>query len=792
MNLLKLPLAYLLLISVVAFPVAGQQKRRVPEKTPAKTPAAPAPAPARPVTFDTLLAANTYKIYAEVRGVGQLIRSNAATDVLDPILKLGGPPDDFVETINWLKKHADQLMTSRMLIAGWPNGSDVPDVMIAIEFSSSDEAKKFESQLDGMLVKVLPPVAAPPSSNEKKPDQQKPGTEKAPESVPRYYLQRADSLVLISPKPLQLKKLKPKDSKLLAEDPNFRVAYNRFSSEPVFVYVDIAAIQKESEERVKRAAEEYQKAQEAQREAEEKRKAEGGKTEGTLGPLDELTEEEKAAAEMELVTEPSPEVPTVPEVKEPTDAEHLSNALSGLRNTLFSVMPKIPDAVGVGFSPDNESFDVRLLMIDVPGEASDPIPFFPGLKVGGPVTPESPAVLPADTELVIMMSLDFPRIHQLMEAFDSAQTSLESDGIVNTSGDKPVLVLQPPALTAPLKTIERITKINVKDELLPLLGPEVAVSMPMNNFGLIGLVIGGGQVQAKDDAKTPPRMPFIVLSLRDREGMRRLMPRILEGFAGKAAAALAQTERREDTELVSIANMFAYAFVGNFLVLSPDAATTRNVVDSYLKGETLSADPAFRNYTRWQPRQVQAHAYLSPAFAESYKSWASNASTRISNEARALMARIGTNPQPVSYSLSNDGMGSLHELHVPKSLVITAIAGIASTENPPATVKNERSAMSMMWSISSAQRTYKEEKNGTYASLEELLSANMISKDSLEASGYKFEIRLVPDGYEVSAVPVEYGKSGKLSFFMSQETPMIHGADHGGGPASASDPQVNY
>lgn len=793
MNLLKLPLAYLLLISVVAVPVAGQQKRRVPEKTPAKTPAAPAPAPAKPVTFDTLLAANAYKIYAEVRGVGGLIRSNAATEVLDPILKLGGPPDDFVESINWLKKHADQLMTSRMLIAGWPNVSDVPDVVIAIEFSSSDEAKKFESQLDGMLVKVLPPVAAPQSSPEKKTDQQKHAAEKAPESVPSYYLQRADSLVLISPKPLQLKKLKPKDSKLLAEDPNFRVAYNRFSSEPVFVYVDIAAIQKESEERVKKAQEEYQKAQEAQKEAEEKRKAEGEKTGEEPGPPEELTEEERAAAAMEIMPEPSPEIPTELEVKEPTDAEHLSNALSGLRNTLFSVMPNIPDAVGVGFSPDNESFDIRLLMIDAPGETSDPIPFFSGLKVGGPVTPESPAVLPGDSELVIMMSLDFPMIHELMSAFDSAHTSLQSGGVVNTSGDKPVIALQPTELTAPLKTIERITKINVKDELLPLLGPEVAVSMPMNNFGLIGLVIGGGgQVQPKEDPKTPPRMPFIVLSLRDREGMRRMMPRILEGFAGKAAAALAQTERREDTELVSIANMFAYAFVGNFLVLSPDAATTRYVVDSYLKGETLSADAAFRNYTRWQPRQVQAHAYLSPAFAESYKSWANNASTRISDEARALLTRISTNPQPVSYSLSNDGMGSLHELHVPKSLVITAIAGIASTENPPATVKNERSAMSVMWSISSAQRTYKEEKNGTYASLEELLSANMISKDSMEASGYKFEVRLVPDGFEVSAVPIEYGKSGKLSFFMTQETPLIHGADHGGGPASASDPQVMY
>ena len=792
MNLLRLPLAYLLLISVVAVPVAGQQKRRVPEKTPAK-PAAPAPAPATPVTFDTLLATNVFNIYAEVRGVGQLIRSNVATEVLDPILKLGGPPDDFISTVNWLKTHSDQLMTSRMMVAAWPRGSEIPDAVIAIEFSTVDEATKFELQLNRMLAKVLPPVTASPSPPEKKTDQQMPAAEKAPESVPSYHMQRADSLVLISPKPLQLKKLRPKGSKLLAEDPNFRVAYNRFSSEPVFVYVDIAGIQKESEERTKKSIEEYKKAEEARKEAEEKQKAEAEQKNESDEEL-QLTEEEKAAlAAFEVRPEASTEVPTGLAAKEPTEAEVLGEALSGVRGMLFSIMPNIPDALGVGFSPDNESFDVRLLMIDAPGETSDPIPFFSGLRLGGPVTPESPVVMPSDSELVIMLALDFPQIYGLMSAFDSPQAYIESDGVVATSSHKPVVVAQPAELAAPLKTIERITKINVKDELLPLLGSEVAVSMQMSELGLFGPIIAGGRpVQTKDDSKTPPRMPFVVLSLRDREGMRRLMPRILEGFAGKAAAALAQTERREDTELVSIANMFAYAFVGNFLVLSPDAATTRHVVDSYLKGETLSADAAFRNHTRWQPRQVQAQAYLSPAFAESYKSWANNASTRISDEARALLARVSTNPQPVSYSLSNDGLGSLHELHVPKSLVVTAIAGIASTENPPATVKNERSAMSVLWSISSAQRAYKEEKNGSYASLEELLSANLISTDMMERSGYKFEIRLVPDGYEISAVPIEYGKTGKLSFFMNQETPLIRGADHGGGPASAADPQISY
>src|SRR5689334_12439273 len=143
MNFLKLPLTLLLMISLLATSSAGQQKRRLPEKTPAKPPAAPAPAPAPATpaaTFDTLLSASSYKIYGEVRGVGQLVKSSAVTDVLDPFLKLGGPDKEFVEIVNWLKHHADQLTTSRLLVAAWPTFKDVPNAVVAIEFASPEEA----------------------------------------------------------------------------------------------------------------------------------------------------------------------------------------------------------------------------------------------------------------------------------------------------------------------------------------------------------------------------------------------------------------------------------------------------------------------------------------------------------------------------------------------------------------------------------------------------------------------------------------------------------------------------
>jgi hypothetical protein len=789
MNPLKLPLAYLLIISVtVAVPVAGQQKRRGPDKTAVKTPAAPAPAP---VTFDTLLAADAFKVYVEVRGAGQLIRSNAANDLLDPVLKLGGPPKDFIEYVNWLKGHADELMTSRLLVAAWPTLKEVPEVVVAIEMATADEAAKFESQLHGLLPRILPPVtpqSSPQPEKQAEKQAEQPASEKPKEAaapVPGYYLQRANSLIVISPKPVQLKKLRPKGSKLLSEDANFRVAYNRFSSEPIFVFVNVNAIQKEQEEQQKKYEEERKKAEEAEKALPEQQKAEAEKEgEGEAGSEAEVTE-------AEVMEPPVPAEATAELVaKEPSEAKILSTALSSLLGGLMAGgVPDLPDAVGAGFSPENDSFDVRVLLIDAPGETSDPIPIFTALALGDPISPESPKVLPADSELVVTMSLDLETIHAQL-GFIEGTDSFTTTTYVQSAGEQPVADA-PPELASPLRTIEKLLKINTKDDLLPLLGSEISVSLPVKDFSPFAPPRSYPQPQQKDSdgSKPAPRSPFVVISLRDKEGMRLMMPRLLEGFAGKAATALAQTERREDTELVSYANMFAYAFVGNFLVLSGDAATIRHVVESYLKGETLSADSHFKLYTRWQPQQLQGQVYVSPALTETYRTWANNPAAQISDEARGFLTRLSTAAQPVTYSLSNDGLGVLHELHVPKNFLVLTVASMASTGNPPETVKNERSAMSSLWAIANAQRNYKEQNGSRYASLEELVAAELVSEETVKAAGYKFDMTLTAEGFEVSAVPVEYGKTGKLSLFIDQSG-IIRGGDHGGAAASASDSPI--
>src|SRR5262249_58121601 len=83
-------------------------------------------------------------------------------------------------------------------------------------------------------------------------------------------------------------------------------------------------------------------------------------------------------------------------------------------------------------------------------------------------------------------------------------------------------------------------------------------------------------------------LPIILIGLKDRDAMRRLMPKILVGLGIGEANLLAQTEKRGDAEIANYANMFAYGFVGDFIVIS-DAAGVRRVADANQNHQTLSS-----------------------------------------------------------------------------------------------------------------------------------------------------------------------------------------------------------
>src|SRR6185369_5606869 len=95
----------------------------------------------------------------------------------------------------------------------------------------------------------------------------------------------------------------------------------------------------------------------------------------------------------------------------------------------------------------------------------------------------------------------------------------------------------------PYAALEKQLKIKIKDDLLPLLESEIAVILPLNGLGITQPPTPVSdqpepKPDTKDNAKEPPReepqpTPSVAaaIALRDKEGMRALLPKIIETLA---------------------------------------------------------------------------------------------------------------------------------------------------------------------------------------------------------------------------------------------------------------------
>lgn len=798
LNKSKQLISIALAVVFCATPLLAQRRQTAP-KRPAAAVSAPArkPTPRPAPTFDTLLAANSYRIYAEVRSVGQLIRSPAVTDLLEPIIKLGSPPNEFNTILRWLNAQADALAASRMMVASWAGRPKLPAVLIAIEFSSAEEAQKFDPKLRGFIPTLLPTPTPTPSPAPIVPGQKPapapipsplPDTEPA---LPSYHIKQTGSLLLLSDKPFELKDLTPRGSTLLSEDSNFATARNRFASESLFLYVDVKSIEKEEEDQMKK----YE-------EAEKQRQIEAANRPTPEEPL--IDHEAEMAMLAAQVPSSSPENPpaAVVTVEAPPPAASDSATIEGnprsspeaeammfsLSTLFFGGQSKWPEAVGAAVAFEGDSYVLRTLIVNSADNKSIAIPFVPQLVSGPALVPESPGVFPADTELFIAMSLDYQQAYDgMLKAAAAASEMSRRYGGRRAS-------MAPPT-ESPFEAYEKKLGIKIKDDLFPLLGNEIALALlktsaPIEDNAAQPPQPGGDSNAKKNSA--PPKVadpsPVIAIAIKDRDAVRRLIPKIIESFGFKGANLLAQTEKRDDTEIVSYAGAFSYAFVGNFLIVSPDPAATRRTVNSFLERQTLSSDNHFRNSIRWQPRQLLGQVYLASDLVERYYPLTLSGSPG-NDRMREYLSRLNPVLDPVSYSLTNDGLGPLHELHVPKNLLTLLVAGLSKDASESPLQTNENITKSVLRTLVTAEATFQAtQEDGRYGSLEELTSAGLIDKHML-SYGYKVDLVVSGNSFAVTAVPLEYGKTGLLSYFID-ESGVLRAADHGGGASTIADPPV--
>ena len=808
-----------LLVAVIVFaaPLCAQRPA-TPARPPARREAAPPPAAP---TFEDLLSVDSYKLYGEVRNVGQLMSTGGAGDIIEPIIKLADPGKEFKSIVKFLKGNAEALATTRLLFATWPARTGIPDAFVAIEFPTTEEAAKFAPKLETFLPGVLPPVpVATPEEKPSQPAQTKPADSTQPTASPQtrtetpavpaaspeppvtrpaFVLSHSGNLVFISDKPFKFEKLHPASSKPLAEDQSFRIARDRFSTESLFLFFNVQledktkpkppAIPQLTEEEIAQRIKEKEQQSENEIRSTDMAVPPGTQTEGTTA---------KGTIQMGrtgvlVAGDPSP-APTP--TTEQQAAMVASSQIGSMLDFIGLGQPQWPDAVGVALALDNNDYVIRAILIEPPEAKKAPLPFVPQLISGPASMSDAPSVLPDSTELFVSASIDFKQTYEGMRK--QAEIKAKADNVSHsTVYENGVLVSERSRVREPgpdaFAQFESKAGFKIKEDLLPVLGNELALAGSLKTLQAAGPFSIQAPARSspktegnKDEKKPEDLLPILLVAIRDRDAARKLMPQVLVGLGIGEANLLAQTERREDVEIVNYAGIFAYAFVGNFLMIS-ETASVRRAVDAYLNRQTLASNSVFRNSRRWEPRQNLGEIYVSPALMEGYHEEVRKHASTMESDIRDFLLALDPTSSAITYALSNEGLGTQHEIRLPKNLIITMVAGMSSAMKSPPPEANEMIAASALQMIVDAEHNYKEKiGKGSYGTMDKLVEAKLFPAEIFDKYGYKFDVTVMGDEFEVVAVPREYGKTGQRSFFVDKSG-VVRAGDHGGGPATVAD-----
>ena len=94
----------------------------------------------------------------------------------------------------------------------------------------------------------------------------------------------------------------------------------------------------------------------------------------------------------------------------------------------------------------------------------------------------------------------------------------------------------------------------------------------------------------------------------------------------------------------------------------------------------------------------------------------------------------------------------------------------------------------MFTRISLAQLVFSQQHNGQFGDMAALIAAGLVPKDleGTESTGYRFHINVAAGGktWSAAAEPAQYGRTGRLSFFMDPSG--VRSSDTGGKPLNPS------
>ena len=778
-------------------PAAPQTAAPAPPTSPAAQAQAAKPQPTPAVTFDTLLAADAYAIYGEVRGLGQYINSQEMTELLAPLNLPGGAPPELLDLFNFMRAHADELMTARVMFAAMPARPKLPEVIAAVELSSPEQAQKFEVALRKFLkAHVSAPTdgrsdgattnttstetvmtARGPVFVTTLPDGTHRATRRANRAKdktdapqpPPFQLERVGTLLITSDTPFTLAALRPKDAPLLTEEAGFQTARARLAHETLFVYFNTKRMERNGAERRARYERE---AAEQREEIERARRASGATDDEATLSGDSANPNAAASAgtvgriEVAPASRANPEA--VPPVVDGTGRPVPPPPVVGRAEPILISPDEPPPPTPTPeeekkLSPEEEAQAQQQRM------AQQLFSVLPSLLFGGASStnswPESIAAAAelSDNELVVRAlfvsdgeerpARPIPFVPLLLSGpavAPEAANVLPADThvLVSASLDLPQMYDYVASALGILDLANGQGRKGAQDSFsAQLAGFEKANGFRIkedllaalgNEIAIAAPASWFGVRAGKSGRATGPRAtpggPVFVVALNDKRALQELLPRALAAAGLRGVTTQQLIEKRGDVELLTLAQG-SIAFIDRFLVVAPNAETMRHITDAYNDRDTLANSEDFRSAGGWEPRHVLGQIYVSKTFLKNAFEDPKAALEEIDDPAvREVLAKLDAEPGALTHALTKDDQGLLHELHVPKSVLsLMSADALISRELAPLR-SHEGQAQYALQGLFEAEQAYKE-KHGKYASLDELKRLAEEQEKREEAAG---------------------------------------------------------
>ncbi len=320
----------------------------------------------------------------------------------------------------------------------------------------------------------------------------------------------------------------------------------------------------------------------------------------------------------------------------------------------MSALNSMPYAVAVGGSLDSNTASLRALLLFTPNQKGGLFSSILSSTQSG--VPAAANLVAPDTDLFADVMIDWDKFYEGMQSFFATIASAAAQA--NAGGPHSLM-------TDPFSMAEASFGFSIKNDLLPALGNEVAVTLK----GIEALYPAAGARKGAALAKASTPRFTIMIAVKQPARLEKLVNKIFD-TPGGMSQPFSQSFHRGAR--INHRNGFAYAISAGFLIFSGSPADIRRALDARATGTGLATTEEFRS-VMGQSRPSMMQVYLSSGVTGTIHETMRLEAAKTNPDLAGIKAGARA---PIGFVMTPEANNLLVEMRVPTSFAVMALGSM--------------------------------------------------------------------------------------------------------------------